>query len=176
MSFDDFASQLQQTQADYVAAKQVCRPAGSDDGIVLVCAGCRLYTTVHIMMLGHPCAWQACSGHKQLACHAPSSGPSCHPPLQAGDVDGMKRALFQVHETQAFWALPGGEAGAGGKPTQGWGVDSLVRLAPRAANSLRRPLVATTRCASLLFSAYALQPRSSAWTTSTWTRSRPPCC
>ena len=29
-------------------------------------------------------------------------------PLQAGDVDGMKRALFQVHETQAFWALPGG--------------------------------------------------------------------
>lgn len=24
-------------------------------------------------------------------------------------MDGMKRALFQVHETQAFWALPGGE-------------------------------------------------------------------
>jgi len=32
--------------------------------------------------------------------------------LQAGDVDGMKRALFQVHETQAFWALPGGEPAA----------------------------------------------------------------
>ncbi|KAI7844538.1 hypothetical protein COHA_001896 [Chlorella ohadii] len=47
MSFDDFVNQLQETQADYVAAKQ------------------------------------------------------------AGDVDGMKRALFQVHETQAFWALPG---------------------------------------------------------------------
>lgn len=27
-------------------------------------------------------------------------------------MDGMKRALFQVHETQAFWALPGGEPAA----------------------------------------------------------------
>lgn len=28
--------------------------------------------------------------------------------MQAGDVEGMRNALFQVHETQAFWALPGG--------------------------------------------------------------------
>lgn len=58
MSFDDFVSQLQETQADYVAAKQVCRP-----GLVTVCssvpaAGCAQRST--LWCWGHPCAPVPC--------------------------------------------------------------------------------------------------------------------
>lgn len=104
MSFDDFVNQLQETQVDYVEAKKVSWPSW------LMC-----FARWHVTGRGAPTIGQ-CSAAKHSynpysAVQLPPK-PAPHltqPPPQAGDVDGMKRALFQVHETQAFWALPGGE-------------------------------------------------------------------